>query len=83
MRKQANVVKPSQLVYSVDNKHSGEVNYCPNNENGLYQYFIRALTRDNPEIDACHTGMANAQFVDGHVETKSAFSSKNWRYDAN
>ena len=83
VRKQANVVKPSQLVYSVDNKHSGEVNYCPNNENGLYQYFIRALTRDNPEIDACHTGMANAQFVDGHVETKSAFSSKNWRYDAN
>jgi prepilin-type N-terminal cleavage/methylation domain-containing protein/prepilin-type processing-associated H-X9-DG protein len=83
VRKQANVVKPSQLVYAVDNKHSGEVNYCPNDNNALYQYFICALNKDNPEIDVCHSGMANAQFVDGHVETKTAFSSKNWRYDAN
>ncbi len=83
VRKLANVVKPSQLVYSVDNKHSAETNYCPQDGNGYYPYFIRALTKDNPEIDVCHSGMANAQFVDGHVETKSAFSSKNWRYDAN
>ena len=83
VRKSANIVKPSQLVYAVDNKHPAEINYCPQDGNGYYPYFIRALTKDNPEIDACHSGMANAQFVDGHVETKSSFSSKNWRYNAN
>ena len=82
VRKQSTVVKPSQLVYCVDNKQNN-CNYCPNDNNGFYPYLIRALSKDNPQIDVCHSGMANAQFVDGHVETKSAFSSKNWRYDAN
>ena len=83
VRKLAQVVKPSQLVYAVDNKHDGDICFRTSDNNGLYPYFIQALTKNNPEIDACHSGMANAQFVDGHVESKTAFSSKNWRYDAN
>ena len=82
VRKAANIVKPSRVVYCVDNKHSGEVNFCVQAVD-VHNYFICALNKDNLQIDACHSGMANAQFVDGHVETMSAFSSKNWRYDAN
>ena len=82
VRKQANVVKPSQLVYCVDNKHSGEINFCVQAIE-THNFFICALNKDNLQIDACHSGMANAQFVDGHVETKAAFSAKNWRYNAN
>ena len=85
VRKQSDVIKPSQAVYSVDNKldgNHGGVNYCPQNGNGYYQYFVCALSRDNSQIDVCHSGMANAQFVDGHVENRSAFSAKNWRVNA-
>ena len=82
VRKSASIVKPSQLVYCVDNKHSGEINFCVQAVD-VHNYFICALNKDNLQIDACHSGMANAQFVDGHVETKSAFSAKNWRYNAN
>ena len=82
VRKSSNIVKPSQLVYCVDNKQNN-CNYCPNDSNGFYPYLVRALAKDNPQIDVCHSGMANAQFVDGHVESKSAFSGKNWRYNAN
>ena len=82
VRKSASIVKPSQLVYCVDNKHSGEINFCVQAVD-VHNYFICALNKDNLQIDVCHSGMANAQFVDGHVETKSAFSAKNWRYNAN
>ena len=82
VRKASTIVKPSQVVYCVDNKHSGEINFCVQAVS-VHNYFICALNRDNLQIDVCHSGMANAQFVDGHVETKSAFSAKNWRVNAN
>ena len=81
-RKLADIVKPSQLVYAVDDRY-GQANYCPQDGNGFYKYFVCALNKSNPQIDVCHSGMANAQFVDGHVESKSAFSAKNWRFNAN
>ena len=82
IRKASVIVKPSQMVYCVDNKHSGEINFCVQSIE-THNFFICALNSSNLQIDACHSGMANAQFVDGHVETKSAFSAKNWRYNAN
>ena len=83
VRKMTAVAKPSQFVYAFDNKFPHEPNIVTNdNERPYYNYLRCALTSDNPVFDACHNGMANAQFVDGHVEAKSAFSSKNWRYNA-
>ena len=82
VRKMASVVKPSQLVYDVV-IYFTDANYVTNDgTQPYYSDFNCALTDSNHFFDACHNGMANAQFIDGHVEAKSAFSNKNFMYNA-